>query len=225
MTQDDINLLSVKEFYPAISDKTGDIYIDEDGSCFLFSVKSDAEQMFISNNDIKIGAAQTIKHAEFTTGYYSKGIKNIVLTEKGKNPRKISVDKSHAAKQFYNPEAVFVLIRLKETSQKRYLKQLGKCTFYTPLVLPPRQSGKYPILHYCTANSKDSKAFHLLFSTLQEFDQWNNEKQKGKWLAVGTSLKKFSRVYKSKDVIIDPLGLNILLTNKQLAYASQSSQQ
>ena len=156
------------------------------------------------------------KQAEFTSGFYGMGIRHIILKEKNKDARAIEIEEKNTQRRYYNSGAVYALLRLQETAQKRYLVALSKEELLAPIILGERKEKEYPDIHYCFGLTKDKKKLYVLFTRLQEFDEWNEKKQKSKWKPISTGLAKFKQIRKDSDIIINPLTNKIVLTNSQL---------
>ena len=221
MIQEHINLLTLKEYFLIISDITGKPYIDKDYGCYMFEVKSDAKAFTDGIENTSFDDARTYKQMTFCTEFYSYGISTIhVKSRANEEFVDIPVEKEDAKKQFFNPEAHRMILRLQQTKQKQYLRGMGRLKFISPVLLDARLPKQYPGIHYSYATITQSDKYYILFSTIQELKQWNEE-QENKWNSLEVTLETFGRVRKENPVFINPLSNKLILNDKQIAIATE----
>lgn len=219
MEQEYIDLLTLNEYYLIMSAKTGKPYMDRDYSCYMFELHSDAETFCTEIPDTISAESKNYKQIEFCTGFYSYGIRNIKVFPRGKTCINIPLGINDVKKQFYNSEANGLVYRLKQTSEKKYLRELKNVPLFAPVLINPRLPKQYPDIHYCYATfSGSDSVYYILFTTLQEFEQWNKE-QKENWRPLEVSLSKFQQIRNGKSILINPVKDKLILTDKQIIIA------
>ena len=77
MTQENINLLSLSEFYKVISTKTNNVYIAADNSCYLFDNTMDATEFIKKVPNTTLSEIELLKPSIFVTDMYNLGIEKI----------------------------------------------------------------------------------------------------------------------------------------------------
>ena len=191
MTQEQVNILTLKEYYMILSDITGKPYIDINFCCYMFDTKSEADVFAKSLSDASVKNSQYYRTKNLCTELFSFGIITIKVKEKNKdNFTDIPIDKNDGKKVYYNPECNRYIYRLRQTKKKEYLRALKDVNFIAPLLIDIRKEAAYPGLHYSFAYLNDDASYFLLFSTLQEFEEWKRS-QMFDWKPMELNLKKF----------------------------------
>ena len=188
MEQEYINLLTINQFYMIYGSRTKKPYIDADGGCYLFEIKSAASDFSNQVEDTYVENAKAYKQTEFCNEFYGLGTK-----------------------------CNFAIQRLRQTRQKQYLRELKTRKFLTPAMVEPRAKAKCPIIKYCYAYVKDGEKMFILFSTLDEFNEWNEKKGKKIWKPLNIEFKNFDRIRKKNTVVINPLSDKLILSNAQVS--------
>ena len=215
MTQDEINKLTQKEMHLIISPLTKHPYIDEQDNCYMFELMREASDYVKEKPGTAYDKAQFYRQI-ICSDLYAIGAKRIIIKQANvSKPIEIEIDKSSVKKQFYNVDTSRLVYQIKQTKKKKYLLKLIDRIFYMPVLIDVRVKKHYPHLHYSYATFNGDDLNYLLFTTLQEFDKWN-ESQNGKWKALETTLIKFESIRNGKAIFINPLHEQLILTDKQL---------
>lgn len=157
-----------------------------------------------------------IKPKPFISMCYGAGVDQIrVKSVMNDSYVNITVQKDDAGCQFYNREAERNILRLKQTRQKKYLLKLAEQHFLSPIMIDEREEGQYPIIHYSYAMLAEGKIYYLLFTTIQEFEQWNLT-QSVNFFPNQTSFQDLNKIRGNYPVLINPLSDLLVLTNKQI---------
>lgn len=214
MDKENTSLLTLPEYFLIESVLTKKPYFDEEARCYLFEKKSDAQAFSDEIKDTKIAEPKHYR-LQFITELYGYGAKGIRIMQRDNVFKDIPVEKGDAKKRYFNPEASLNITLLKQTSKKKYAKALKKAHFLAPVLIDPRFTKRYPELHYSCAVTDDDSRFYILFTTLKEFDEWNNA-QPQDWKAVEMQLHKVGRIRKGNSILINPLSDMIILQDKQI---------
>lgn len=214
MEQEHVNLLTLTEYFLIKSEKTKKPYTDEDGSCYLFETKSDAEVFCKNLSDIKIENPKMYR-MQFIAEIYGYGIRQIKVKQRNKDCKTIPVDKKDVRRQFSNPEASYNVMMLNQTRKKKYARELKNVSFITPVMIDPRFIKRYPEMHYSFATTDGNNRFYVLFTSLKEFEDWNKEQEQD-WKPVDMKLQKVGRIRKNNHILINPLSDKIILQDKQI---------
>lgn len=197
--------------------KTKKPYIDADGGCYLFETKSAASDFANRIEDTYVENAKAYKQTEFCNEFYGLGIKKIIVNMKSGDTKEIPLSKKDVPRGFYNAKCNFAIQRLRQTRQKQYLRELKTRKFLTPAMVEPRAKAKCPVIKYCYAYVKDGEKMFILFSTLDEFNEWNEKKGKKIWKPLNIEFKNFDRIRKKNTVVINPLSDKLILSNAQVS--------
>ena len=222
MKQEDINLLTLKGYYVMESTITRKPYIDRDFHCFMIEDDETADRMVKTIRDIRKPEKNYYRQSTFCTEFYSLGIKGIhVKTAKKDGFQDVSVKHIDASfPRFYNPEVNGNILLLLETCEKKYLEALKGLPFITPVMIDPRMPKHYPGLHYCYATFESEEQYFLLFSTLQEFEEWSESQRPKIWQPLSVTIRSFGRIRGTNSVLINPLSFSLVLNNKQVDIAA-----
>ena len=216
MEQNYVNLLSLKSYYPVISDKTGKIYIDKEFKCYLFEIKSEGDAFCGELKNVHLDKSRIFKQIEYCAGFYATGADAIYVKAANMSPAIVPIGKEDLLRQFYNHDLNKAILRLRQTSEKQYLIAFKHANFIAPAIIDSRSKGSYPVIHYSIATTKNESKFFTLFSTLQEFDEWNEKKQASKWQPLQVTLSKIERIRKKSAIVINPLSDRLILTDQQV---------
>lgn len=220
MEQKYINLLSKNKYSLVLSQKTKRPYLDKDFSCYLFELIADGESFCKKIKDTELDKERILKQREYTEEFFFLGIRRIKVKPANGDLFVIELKKEDAP-GWKNEEVNASLLRLKQTGQKRYLKNLSDKSLIMAVYIDKRNIKCYPSTHYAVAKTKDGKEYHILFSTLQEFKKWNDEKQKSRWKPLFLPLKKIVSLTQNSHVIINPISDKIILTPQQIKIAAK----
>ena len=223
MEQKIINLLSTKKYCLVLSKKTGRAYIDKDMACYLFEFIADGESFCKKIENTELDKLKILKQKTFCIDFYCLGIKKIKI--KPANGKMIEADLSEkdVPQQWKNEYVNGQLLRLKQTGQAQYLRNLSDQSFIVPTIIDNRNERCYPAIHYGIAKTKNDESFSVLFSTLQEFNEWNKKKQTNRWSPLFLPLKKIASLKKGVAVIINPISDKIILNEQQIKIAVKGS--
>ena len=216
MTQDNINLLTLRQYYLVMSSHTQKPFLDSGNGCYMFEVKSDADIFVKRVAYVFLAEPKYYVQKNFCTEFYSYGIETIhAKTRKNDDYIDIPVEKEDAKKQYYNPAASRAVYQLKQTRQTKYLRMMKDLSFFVPVLIDLRLPKQYPVMHYSYATFNGADKNYLLFTTIQEFDDWNKE-QGEKWKPMEVNLTTFGRIRVGNFVMINPMSDKLLLTDKQI---------
>ena len=222
MTIEEKNILTLKEYFIVYSKATGKPYIDVRYGCYLFELRPEAQAFCDEIGNVFINQSKQLQQSVYGAEFYSYGIDTIHVKEKQKDvftDIKITLDDVEK-KQYLNRNAVRTIYRLKQTSKKKYLKNLSNCHFLTPVNIVSRVVGQYPQIHYSYATSNGEDRFYLLFTTMQEFDAWRKT-QDTFWCPLSVDLNTFARIRKESPVVVNPCTDRLVLNDKLLRIARE----
>ncbi len=211
-----MTVLTCNKYYIIMARKTKKPYIDANYNCYLFNERKEAESfmakikeynedVYLSDSDKEINSA-----IKFSNDMNNIGVKNIVARF-NKEDYIIPTEKPDFKYLLYNPVTSGNLLRLSQTSQKQYLRNLYSGTFYTAISLDKRKFGRHPIIRYSFVTIKGMGRYFILFSSLHEFYEWNKT-QDNKWSPMETNISKFDRIRMGNPIIINPHLDKIVLT-------------
>lgn len=216
MNQEHTNLLSLSEYCTLISKKTNMPYLDKENNVYIFDTLIDANEFIKTAADTTVSDKEILKPSFFITYMYGLGAENVCVKKGDKEDFiTIPVDKADTKKDFFNPSANRNLLRLLQTGDKKYLRNLKEDIFLCPVKIDKRQAKKYSSIHYACAKLKDDKKFYLLFTTLDEFNKWN-EAQGKNCLPLEVNMIKESQIRRNNPVIINPLSNKVILNDRYL---------
>ncbi|MCR5670689.1 MAG: hypothetical protein K6G10_06755 [Butyrivibrio sp.] len=210
-----LNLLTLTEYYLIRSKKTQKPYIDPNGSCYLFSIKKDAEAFSTALEDTYVDEPRHYR-LQFITEIYGYGIKTVMVKQKTNDFEKIPVLKGDAKREYANPKASLNTLLLKQTLKKKYMRELKNAVFLAPILIDPRAVKRYPEMHYSYATFDGNTKYYCLFTTISEFNTWNLSQEQN-WMPVEMPLYKVGRIRKNNPVIINPASDMIILSDKQIS--------
>lgn len=216
MQSEHVNLLTIKEFHIIYSDITKKIYIDDKGRCYLFEIRSEAEQFINQVKNVYLSNARHIKQIEFCTEFFAQGVNTIRAKIREKSGYiDIPLAKGDAKKQYYNENAQRAILQILHTNKRAFLKEFASFDFLSPIKIEVRQAKKHPIVHHCYASTSGDDRYYVLFSTLQEFNSWN-ETQGNKWNPLKINLAKLKQVRGNNKVVINPLSDALIFDDAQI---------
>lgn len=218
MNSEYLALFTEAKYFVICSEKTKKIYIDAKNSAYAFQTKREADQFIKSlktecyyNGD----EAEQLEQNKQIVEYYSLGITNLRVKQYGEGFKDVPITaRDVPTNRSYNPSLNRHILLLKETLQKKYLMDFGSDYFYIPISLPKRDEGAYPILFYVNAKIKSGKEYVVLFSTIDEFEKWNEEYKKN-CQPLKVRIEKIKKITGSRDIVINPLSDKLFLINKQ----------
>lgn len=209
------DLLSLKEYYIIRSSKTKKPFLDTEYNCYLFETMNDANKFVNTHKDLYFDPCSFLQDNVFITEFYSYGINNIIIkTAKGDLTSVPLKDETGQKKQFYNISAQREILRLKQTGEKKYVRNLKNNNFIIPLKISERHKQMYPFIKYGIA-VYNNKSYYIAFTTVQEFDSWNHT-QNYAFQPLLISFEELSKLKKKGNILINPLSEVIPLTNEQL---------
>lgn len=211
------NIIELKEYYIVKSSKTNKPYLDEYFNCYLYETTFEFDDFSKKFTDTYIETKpEHLTPATYMIEFYSYGINNIIVKQANKKEIKIPLENDpDIKKQYYNRETNRNLLRLKQTGEKRYLRELKDKDFFVPLYIEERNPMEYTQIKYSYAYFDKTSKYYLLFSTLQEFNNWNNEQNK-KYQPLKMTLNSFEKIRKKNELLINPQTDKILLLNEQI---------
>lgn len=216
MDQKYSNLLTKYEYMRIVSERTGKLYLDMNYNTYLFDSPREANQFCEEVGLVKPFEAEFIRQAQYCSACYGIGAEGIrVKLAKEEKFQTIPVLKTDAKRQYYNVEADRNIARLLQTSKKKYMIGLRDCKFLSPILITSRKEQKHPSMHYGIARVPDGPSFHILFTTIHEFDEWN-KKVNEVYSPNETNLLEFRTIRGNNPLIINPETDKLILTDKQI---------
>lgn len=215
MEESNKNLLTIDTFCVIKSNKTNKPYLDNNFNCYLFALIDDAKNFTEKNKDTYYENPMNLTERIFINTFYSYGIKNIYVKQAHKEPIKIPLENDpDTEKLFFNTNLNRNLLRLKQTGEKKYLRNIKDELVYLPINIEARNKAEYTNLKYSYSLFNKIKHF-VIFSSIQEFDEWNNT-QNNIFKPLKISFNNISRIRKKNSVIINPLSEKITLSDEQI---------
>lgn len=185
--------------------------MDEDRACYFLETNMEAEKQKKMHPGTAIADPKTYTPKQYCTDLYAIGIDTIHVI-KGRKKYDAVIEEKDCAGQFYNHKAEGALHLFIQTGKAKYLRELAACRLLVPVQINPRRRKHAPVLHYSYAASKSGREFYIVFTTIQEFEAWN-EKQEQKSSPLETDLHKMSVIRKGMDLIINPLSFKLVLSD------------
>lgn len=227
MNQKGIELLTDKKYYVILSIATKQAYIDGDGTGYIFSAKKDAEDFLEETGHDKVyinGSSKNISRNKDIRDYFCEGMRKLHVTRRNQKTAEveendIEIKRGDVKKGYYNVALEFNVTRLRETALKKYVLAMKDNNFIVPVYIPSRKEKEYPKLYYCHAVFADKREALVLFSMMEEFDNWNNDmiKHKGQqFFPLEISATRVMKARNNGDIFLNPLSDKLFLTDKQL---------
>lgn len=220
MNREALDLLTEKEYVIIRSSRTKEVYVDKDRRCYIFSSVMDAESFCDALGD---GTYFDKKMEELTQNkdmrhFYACGVRKVIVKLRDKDePKEIPLSRKDVLNGYYNPNLKFHILRLKQTGTKAYLRMMEKDRFIVPVYLKDRSLKEYPYIYYVFAEARETGEFLLLFSSVEEFDEWKKaQKDDRKYCPLEITSEKLQRIRKDRDVVINPLSDMLFLGRDQL---------
>ena len=209
--------MTIYPFFLIKIKQNGCIYLDKNYNGYLFETKSSATT-FIDNMKSKY-ELECMESKNYTLRDYwdmcNAGARGMKLYFRDKSEMYIPLaveDVSKEMLQYYNCETSGDVTRLQLTKQHPYLKNLANGKFITPVKILRREKKGYPHVRYSYATFGTKERYFVLFTTLQEFEKWNDF-QNGEWKPMEMSLLKFKKIRNNNPVFINPFSNKLILTN------------
>ena len=221
MDQNNVNIFTLIAYHLIMSDITNKPYIDADNKCYLFEAEAEAKEFCGRVEHTHYNKAQNYNVLNASTEFYDDGIEIMCLKRKGKEVIEVPVEYGDCKNCYMNPFTNRNILRLKQTAQKRYLRNLKEAAFLAPLNIEVRFPKQYPRLNYSYASFNGTDIYYTLFTSLAEFNTWNAS-QNNIWKPMELNLLKFGRIRQTKPVIINPLSDKLILTDSQIQIALKS---
>lgn len=217
MEREYLKLLADTKYYVLYSEKTKKPFIDKKGNTYAFQIKREADE-FIKALPVPcyIEEPITLEQNKQIVTFYSMGSENLRIRKSGEDFKDIPIKANDVPRTiYYNPDLNFDIELLKETSEKQYMDALGRDFFFIPVALPERNMGSFPVIYYVDALLKSGQHYVVLFSTVDEFEKWN-EAFKKNCSPLKVKMEKIKKIIKDRDVIINPMSDKLFLLNRQL---------
>lgn len=221
-----VNSLRGRKFCVIMSVATGLPYLDEKYGCYFFEKKKEAID-FIEDAKIVDGIKLKYEDIKEIDSYILKkiifqGAKIIIVKIDGEPDYfDIKVSKLKIKDNSYKNSILNGLIcQLKQTKKAKYLRAMRKTHFIMPILVDKRKEGAYPSMHYIYATMGKTKPYYVLFSTLNEFENWNRN-QPGKWDCIEIIMEDFNQIRLKNAVVINPMTDKLVLTGKQVDMISE----
>lgn len=204
--------LKKKKHYIILSTVTKKPYLDESGACIITEDMEDAKfytenipNTYISDKSDFVRINIIILYGADTLIY--KGSKQKVQT--------YALDqKDMSPIEYLNSRCNFLIHQLMQTNKKKYLKELKDIPILCPISIDERQYAKYSYVHY-SIGLLNNRQHLILFSSIQEFEEWNNT-QKNIWKPLETTIFKIEHERRNAGICINPLTDKLILSDKLL---------
>lgn len=224
MTESDSNLL-LGNYYTVNSKKTGKPYVDSKRRVYIFDNTMDARNFMDTNPEVVLNDGETIKQRQFVTAIYDMGAKYIAVKRGIADEFSvIEIELEDCLKNYYNPQASYSAIRFKQTSDLKYLHNFNNCTFLCPTYIERRHYQMFGKTNYACARTKSNQIFYLLFTSMAEFNKWN-ESQGNKFKPLEVDILKEERIRKGGSVLINPLSDKIIIKDERIKEIMRSGVQ
>ncbi len=227
MESDKFEVLYNKDLYPIYSAITNHIHMDDKRRTILFDNVDNATRYVEKKNTAKkkaffVGSAvqYTPENVQkYISRLYGQGATMIVLSIDAEDkPRIIPIDVQDVIPSQYNPVVMFNILKLKHTSERKYLSDLKNCMLIAAVKLTKRDFRGYPKVQYvfgAAPGEKNSKRYFFLFTTMKEFTAWNKT-QNYAYEPCEVEIRRFEAIKKKNPVLINPISDQLVLTDKQL---------
>ncbi len=246
LNNEDLNLLTLKEYTTIMSEITKAPFVDKSGACYMFELSHEADLFCENNPHTYKGESRHMNGIKYwISNLYLNGVKAANLkTRESDEFHKVEFSPEDVKQNLYiNHETNFHLLQLRQYNLAKDLRALSNGTFIVPVLLPERSEGDYPTINYCYVQ-RENERLYVLFSNLSEFKTWNAS-QGNKFLPLATDfikakrirttkyLQKTKGIYAQKElkeekkkhsILINPLSDKIILTNDLLARAMEKKQ-
>lgn len=205
---------------------TGLPYLDEKYRCYIFEKKREAinfvddaklaDGIILKYEDINEIDSRILKKIVF------QGAKILTLKFDGEpDYLDIRVSKLKIKDNSYKNNILNGLIcQLKQTKKAKYLRAMRKTHFIMPILVDNRKEGAYPSMHYIYATMGKTKPYYVLFSTVDDFENWNRN-QSRKWDCIEIIMEDFNQIRLKNAVVINPMTDKLVLTGKQVDMISE----
>lgn len=213
MTREERQEFVNTKYYILYSKKTNLPYLNVSSMLYLFETKMDAETFQKSTQEpvyIKEDGEDIVDFSRF----YNLGFDKMFIFKARGEKKKINITEADIKVKYYNKELNKGLLRMKQTSQNQYIRHIRKEKFLTPVLIEPRQFAEYPNMFYCSIKEKE-KHYYLMFSTLDEFNEWKNTKEEN-WEPLEITFLEIVEVLKKEYIYINPLSIKLILSIKQI---------
>lgn len=217
MDREYLKLLADTKYYVLYSERTKKPFIDKNGNTYAFQIKREADE-FIKLLPVPcyIKEPITLEQNKQIVDFYAMGSGNLRIRKGGEDFKDIPIRANDVPRTiYYNPELNFDIELLKETSEKQYMDALNRDFFFIPVALPDRSLGSFPVIYYVDAFLKSGQHYVVLFSTVDEFNKWNEIYNKN-CVSLKVKMEKIKKIVKDRDVIINPMSDKLFLLNTQL---------
>ncbi len=196
-----------------MSKKTKKIYISEKAEVFLYEKKELVDDKFAKNDSLFFDKPSYHNQKVFAD-FYSLGVR-IINVSTSKEKFRIPLKRSDVSSRFYNTNANFYLLQLKETLKKKYLKKFKTMDYIIPVEIKKRKKKEYPHVNYAYVTLKD-KNYTFIFTTLEEFERWKEEYELTELKPLKTNFKTLEKIRNKKPIMINPLTDRVILNEKQI---------
>lgn len=227
MANEKFEILFNKDLYPIYSAITKHVHMDDKRRAVFFDNLDDATRYVEKKNTPKMDAffvGSAVRYTpenvqKYVSRLYGQGVTAIVLLIDGEDkPRFIPVDVQDVIPSQYNPFVMYNVLKLKHTSEKKYLADLKNCMLIAAVKLTKRAFREYPKVQYvfgAAPGEKNTKRYFFLFTTIKEFTAWNKT-QGYAYEPCEVEIRRFEAIKKKNPVLINPLTDQIVLTDRQL---------
>lgn len=215
MTQQHIDLLTLKNYHLVISNITKLPYLNEKREAYLFASEKIFFEDLAKSTNTHLDDKKYYSATELCEMLYAIGALTILVFDEGEYAE-IPIDTKIIKNDYYNSDLNYNLLSLKQTQEKKYLKALSKNKFIIPIYIDKRFPKQCTNSHYAYAilPGKTEK-YYVLFSNLSEFYVWS-EKNADKWKPLEINIRTLNNIRKKNPVIINPYGVKIILSHELL---------
>lgn len=216
MNKEEINTLTLKEYYMIIHDKTFQPYMNEKRQAFLITDK----KLWDKEKIPETAPSQSSKFyqtEELLKLLYPLGFSSIVINN---GEKEITINKTDIENDYYNPKLNANILLLRQSRKKEYLRNMGECNFIIPIKIDKRREKEAPIIHYAYATIPGkNECYYVIFSTLQEYKKWA-EKINQNWEPLEININTLTRIRNQSPIVLNPLSDKLILPHDLLKKVS-----
>lgn len=217
MHEKHLKLLTENKYYLIYSKRTNRPYLNVNNAGFMFESRLEADAFIKEMKDDLMRKNEPQQNTKDVISlFYSCGMEKVFLkTSSSKDLVEVPVCKEDTKGVYYNCILTRSIIQLKQTKKKKYLRDMYKLKFIIPIMIKKRKKKEYHQLHYIYATVKKDMKYYVFFSTLQEFEKWN-EKQNEVWKPLEVLMPAVKSIRGDNPVLINPLTDKLILTGQQI---------
>lgn len=213
-------ILSTKSYHAIVSVPSKHFYIDRQNRCYLYENESDAKAFCETQPDkLSISQKRQFNLQKLLIKLFNMGAAKVKVKTSDGISCEIPIEEKDVPLGYYNPVATYNILRLLQTGEKKYLRELKNCDFLAACYVPNRKTGEYPKLHYAYATIPfaDGKEenFLLLFTTINSFQKWTQLQPETVFSPIRMSIARLRTTVGATSLMFNPGTEELLLTADQ----------